>query len=112
MKKALLLIMLSGMGFAAQATGTAQTDKQTALISECTRLHNGKDYKAALTLLGKIDYNTLSTTQLQEVSYLKAAATFATDHKAGRALILQHIDDYPESAKRETLSALVAESFY
>ncbi|MBR6805566.1 MAG: hypothetical protein IKM47_03475, partial [Bacteroidaceae bacterium] len=112
MKKALLLIMLSGMGFAAQAAGTVQTDRQTALISECTRLHNGKDYKAALTLLDKIDYSTLSTTQLQEVSYLKATATFATGHKAGRALILQYLDDYPESAKREALSALVAESYY
>lgn len=112
MKKALLLIMLSGLGFTAQASTDTQTDRQTALINECTRLHNGKDYKAALTLLDKIDDKKLSTTQRQEVAYLKATATFATDHKAGRALILQYLDEYPETQKREVLSALVAESYY
>ena len=112
MKKALLLIMLSGMGFSAQSGNMAQTDRQTTLISECTRLYNGKEYKAALMLLGKIDGSSLSTTQQSEVAYLKATATFATDHKAGRGLILEYLDEYPESSKRDILAALVAESYY
>ena len=112
MKKALLLILLSGIGFAAQGNDAALTDKQSTLISECTRLSNGKDYTTALSLLKKIDRKKLSDSQQQNVSYLTATTTFAIDHLEGRGLILQHLDDYPESAKRELLSVLVAESYY
>lgn len=44
MKKALILILLSGLGFTAQATDALSSEKQSALIKECTRLHNGKNY--------------------------------------------------------------------
>ena len=112
MKKTLILLLLSGMGFTAQGVDGLTSEKQSALINECTRLHNGKNYKTALTLLNKIDEKELSNTQLQEVSYLKATTVFSIDHQEGRELILQHIDKYPESAKRGILSALVAESYY
>ncbi|MBQ5705753.1 MAG: tetratricopeptide repeat protein [Bacteroidaceae bacterium] len=112
MKKTLILLLLSGLGFSAQAADGLTSEKQSALIKECTRLHNGRNYKTALTLLDKIDENSLNSAQLQEVSYLKATTTFAIDHLQGRGLILEHLDNYPESAKREILSALVAESYY
>ena len=112
MKKTLILLLLSGLGFTAQGADGLTSEKQSALIKECTRLHNGKNYKTALTLLDKIDESNLNSAQLQEISYLKATTTFAIDHLKGRGLILQHLDNYPESAKREILSALVAESYY
>ena len=112
MKKTLILLLLSGLGFSAQAADGLTSEKQSALIKECTRLHNGRNYKTALTLLDKIDEKSLNSAQLQEVSYLKATTTFAIDHLQGRGLILEHLDNYPESAKREILSALVAESYY
>ena len=55
MKKTLILLLLSGLGFTAQATDGHTSDKQAALIKECTRLNNGRDYKTALILLDKID---------------------------------------------------------
>ena len=112
MKKTLILLLLSGLGFTAQGADGLTSEKQSALIKECARLHNGKNYNTALTLLDKIDENSLNSAQQQEVSYLKATTTFAVDHLKGRGLILQHLDNYPESAKREILSALVAESYY
>ena len=112
MKKALILLLLSGIGFTAQGADGLTSENQSALIKECTRLHNGRNYKTALMLLDKIDEKKLNGTQQQDVSYLKATTTFAIDHMAGRGLILQHLDKYPESAKREILSALVAESYY
>ncbi len=112
MKKTLILLLLSGLGFTAQGADGLTSEKQSALIKECTRLHNEKNYKTALTLLNKIDENRLNSAQLQEISYLKATTTFAIDHLKGRGLILHHLDNYPESAKREILSALVAESYY
>ena len=96
MKKTLILLLLSGLGFSAQAADGLTSEKQSALIKECTRLHNGRNYKTALTLLDKIDENSLNSAQLQEVSYLKATTTFAIDHLQGRGLILEHLDNYPE----------------
>lgn len=112
MKKTLILLLLSGLGFTAQGADGITSEKQSALIKECTRLHDGKNYKTALMLLDKIDEKNLNVAQQQEVSYLKATTTFAIFHKTGRELILQHLDKYPESAKRGVLSALVAESYY
>ena len=112
MKKTLILLLLSGMGFTAQGEDGLFTHQQSELIKECTRLNNGKDYKAALVLLNKIDCSKLDNRQLQKISYLKATTTFAINHTEGRALILQHLEEYPESAKRATLSVLVAESYY
>ena len=112
MKKTLILLMLSGLGFTAQAADGLTSEKQLALIKECTRLCDGRNYKTALVLLDKIDEDKLNAIQQQEVAYLKATTTFAIDHKEGRGLILQFLEKYPESAKREILSALVAESYY
>ena len=112
MKKTLILLLLSGLGFSAQATDGLTSDKQAALIKECTRLNNGRNYKTALALLDKIDEKELNSVQQQEVAYLKATTTFAVDHKDGRGLILQFLEKYPETAKRSLLSALVAESYY
>ena len=112
MKKTLILLLFSAVGFTAQSVETITADKETEIIKECTRLNNGKNYKAALALLNKIDANNLDERERQEVSYLQAVTTFAVDHSEGRALIMQHLDDYPESAKRDVLSALIAESYY
>ena len=112
MKKTLILLLLSGIGLTAQADDGLFTHKQSELIKECTRLNNGKNHKAALTLLNKIDWSKLDNRQRQEISYLKATTTFAIDHAEGRALIMQYLDEYPESAKRGVLSVLVAESYY
>ena len=112
MKKTLLILLLSGIGLTMQANDVTLTNKQKSLINECTRLTNGKDYKTALTLLNKIDCKRLDNRQNQQVSYLKAITTFAINHQEGRTLILQHLDEYPECAKRGILSAFIAESYY
>lgn len=112
MKKTLVLLLLSAAGFTAQAGEAFLPDGQTEIIKECIRLNDGKNYKAALMLIDKIDCNRLDERELQEVAYLRAVVTFEVNHADGRALILQYLDDYPETAKRALLSALVAESYY
>ena len=63
MKKTLILLLLSGLSFTAQGADGLTSEKQSALIKECTRLHNGKNYKTALTLLDKIDEKSLGVAQ-------------------------------------------------
>lgn len=112
MKKALFMLMFAGLGLTTNANDVTLAGKQSALINECVRLYNGRDYNAALMLLDKIDCKRLDDKQRQDVSYLRATAAFATNHLTGRGLILKHLDNYPESAKRSILAALLGESYY
>lgn len=99
--------------FASLALTTfGQTDDRDFLIKESHRLYADGKYGTALTLIGKIDTEGLDATKIQEIELLKAVAMFEENYLEGRALILQYLDDYPESSKRDLLGCYVAESYY
>lgn len=108
MRRSILLILL--------ATATtmlyAQSNVTDRLMNEGRRLHSDEEYAAALNILNKIDTRTLSSSEQQEIEFLRASATFNTDHMEGRALLLQYLADYPETSHRDVASALIAESYY
>ena len=93
-------------------TANAQTFNSEVLLEECQRLHaTGKD-ATALTLINKIDADGFDARTRQEFELLRALTTFECNHLEGRALLLQYLDDYPESAKREILNGYIAQSYY
>ena len=59
-----------------------------------------------------MDTEGLTETTIQEIELLKAIAAFEESHLDGRAMILQYLDDYPESSKKELLGCYIAESYY
>lgn len=91
---------------------TAQIDNRQELLKECQRLHSDGKHATALNILKDIHPEGLDATTIQELDLLKATATFEENHLEGRALILQYLDDYPESAKRSLLGCYIAESYY
>lgn len=91
---------------------TAQTNDVKNTIEECLQLYADGKYSTALTLIKTIDTSRLNATTRQEVELAKALVVFENNHLEGRALILQYLADYPESAKRELLNCHVAESYY
>ena len=108
MKRSIFLLMLASLTL----TTTGQTDNRSELIKESHRLCTDGKYGTALTLIERIDTEGLDATTMQELELLKAIATFEDNHLEGRALILQYLDDYPESSKRELLGCYIAESYY
>lgn len=93
-------------------TTMGQIDNSNRLLDECYRLYNDGKYGNALTLMKDIETDGLDATEKQELELLKAITTFEENHLEGRALILQYLDDYPESSKRELLGCYIAESYY
>lgn len=112
MKKVLAIMLLAGMGMAAQAQTATSADSNEWLLKESRRLYTDKEYTTLLTTLGRLECTSLSDAQRQEAEYMRATATFATDPLEGRALMLQYLDDYPQTGKESILAALIAESYY
>ena len=112
MKKFLAIAMLALAGVATQAQTTADITDSKWIMNECRRLMSDKEYPAALSFIRNIDYKKLDYKERQESEYLCATATFFVDPLNGRALMLQYLDDYPESAKRDILAAYIAETYY
>ena len=108
MKRSIFLLMFASLTL----TTMGQTDDRSFLIKECHRLYADGKYGTALTLMEKINTDGLEATAVQELNLLKAITTFEENHLEGRALILQYLDDYPESSKRELLGCYIAESYY
>lgn len=108
MKRSIFLLMFASLTL----TTMGQTDDRSFLIKECHRLYADGKYGTALTLMKKISTDGLEATTVQELDLLKAITTFEGNHLEGRALILQYLDDYPESSKRELLGCYIAESYY
>lgn len=108
MKRSIFLLMFASLTLATMG----QTDDRSYLIKECHRLYADGKYGTALTLIEKISTDGLEATEMQELELLKAIVTFEDNHLEGRALILQYLDDYPESSKRELLGCYIAESYY
>lgn len=108
MRRSVFLLMFVSLAL----TTIGQTDDRSYLIRESHRLYADGKYGTVLTLIEKIDTEGLEPATTQELELLKAIATFEENHLEGRALILQYLDDYPESSKRELLGCFVAESYY
>ena len=111
MKKKITTLLLMSLGLTATAQTTA-ADSNQWLLRETRRLMSEKEYPTTLTLLSRIEYSTLDSRERQEADYIRATATFQTNSLDGRALMLQYLTDYPESAKRPILAAYIAESYY
>lgn len=108
MKKSIFLFLFALSALVA----TGQSDNRHELIKECQRLYSDGKYATLLTLLNGIDSEGLDATTVQEIELLRALAAFEENHLEGRALILQYLDDYPETSKRKLLGCHVAESYY
>ena len=108
MKRSVFLLMFVSLALAT----TGQTDERSYLIKEGHRLYADGKYGTALTLIERISTDGLDATTIQEIELLKAVTTFENNHLEGRALILQYLDDYPESSKKELLGCYIAESYY
>ena len=108
MKRSIVLLLCALAGF----TATAQTDNRERLIDECQRLYSDGEYATALSLIEKIDTRELDGESRQEAELLKALATYENNVLDGRAMMLQYLADYPESAKRELLNCYIAQSYY
>ena len=108
MKRSIFLLTFVSLAL----TTIGQTDDRSYLIKEGHRLYADGKYGAALTMIERISTDGLDATTIQEYELLKAIATFENNHLEGRALILQYLDDYPESSKKELLGCYIAESYY
>lgn len=112
MKKYLAIAVIALSGFTAQAQTNVTAVGNERLLSESRRLISDKEYSAALLSLKNLDKQKLDRRERQESDYLYATATFYVNPLEGRALMLQYLEDYPESAKRDILAAYIAESYY
>ena len=108
MKRSIVLLLCAIAGF----TATAQTDNKERLIDECQRLYADGAYSTALSILEKIDIKELDREKRQELELLRALTVYENNVLEGRAMMLQYLDDYPETAKRELLYCYIAESYY
>ena len=108
MKRSIFLLVFASLTLAT----IGQTNDRSYLIKECHRLYADGKYGTVLTVMERIGTDGLDATTIQELELLKAVATFENNHLEGRALILQYLDDYPESSKRELLGCYIAESYY
>ncbi len=112
MRKSIFFILLTAITTILNAQSNIAGDNINRLINEGRRLHADGEYTAALNILSKIDTKALNSAELQEIEYLRASATFGTNHMEGRALLLQHLADYPETSRRDIIATLIAESYY
>lgn len=104
--------MLAGMSLTAQAQTSTSADSNDWLLGEGRRLFADKEFSTAIDILGHVNYKELTPIEKQEYKYLTAVSEFAMDATNGRGLILQYLADYPESAKKDILASLIAESYY
>lgn len=112
MKQLFTILILTGLGTVAVAQTTETSADNNRLLRESRRLFTQKEYPALLGTIHHIDNKSIGQQTRQEIEYMRAVATFATNPLEGRSLMLQYLDDYPESAKRDILSAYIAESYY
>lgn len=112
MKINFAIIMLAGMSLTVQAQTTTSADSKEWLLGEGRRLFADKEYFTTLQILEQVKYKELNSVEQQEYDYLKAVSEFALNAADGRARILQYLADYPESAKKDLLASLIAESYY
>ena len=110
MKKSFLTILLASAAAAAGAQSYNTSSKE--LVEECRRLNNDKEYSALLVTMEGLNINSLGAIEREEMEFLRARGVFGNDHLQGRALLLQHLADYPESANKDIISALIGESYY
>lgn len=111
MRRSILFILLMATTMLYAQSNIAGDDYKR-LMNEGRRLHTDGEYFAALNILNKIDTKTLPSAEQQEIEFLRASATFGTNHLEGRALLLQYLADYPETSRRDIVAALIAESYY
>lgn len=109
MKKTLLAIAFASSALLSQAQNV---DNGQWLIEESRRLYNNSEYTSLLTLLSRIDRDKLDGYAAQEYEQMYAIAFFETDPIEGRAILLDYLNRYPETTKRELMNALIAESYY
>lgn len=112
MRKSIFFILLATATTMLYAQGYISGDDPHRLINEGRRLYADGEYATALNILNKIETKSLGSAEKQEVEYLMASATFGTSHIEGRAQLLQHLADYPETSRRDIIAALIAESYY
>ncbi|MBR1946848.1 MAG: tetratricopeptide repeat protein [Bacteroidaceae bacterium] len=112
MRRSIFLIMLMAATTMLHAQSNITGDDFRHLMNEGRRLHADGDYSAALNILNKIDTRALPSAEQQEIEFLRASATFGTNHLEGRALLHQYLADYPETSRRDIVAALIAESYY
>ena len=108
MKRSIFFLLCASIGLVA----TAQNDNKERLIDECQRLYSDGEYSTALSLLEKLDKEKLDKEKKQEAELLIALNMYENNVLAGRALMLQYLADYPESAQRELLYCYIAQSYY
>lgn len=111
MKKYLLFFILATTTIAIQSQNISIGSKER-LLQESRRLYNENEFPTALTMLSRLDYSKLTHLEQQEADYLRATATFRINPLEGRALMLQYIEKYPESAGSPIITAYIAESYY
>ncbi len=100
------------MAFAAAAqTASGPEDVQKA-IAECRRLRSAGEHATALTLAEKIGTRGLDRNTRQEVALLRALATFENSHRKGKKLIMQYLEEYPNSSQQDVLNSYIAQSHY
>ena len=112
MKRKLILLAFASLGLTATAQIAGETVNGRNVIAECQRLHSDGEYKSALMLIEKIDIRSLDERTRQEYDLLKALTTFENNHHRGKALIMQYLAEYPNSAKEEMLNVYIAQSNY
>ena len=105
-------MLFASMGFVAAAQTTIEPEYAKRAIAECQRLHSNGEYATALTLIEKIDARELDERTRQEFDLLKALTTFKNDHHKGKALMMQYLNDYPNSSQRELLDCHIAQALY
>ena len=112
MKKFLFLILAVGVGVSAIAQNATTGDKREWTMKESQRLYAEKEFTTAKSLLDRLQHEKFTPTEQQEYDYLRALTTFEVNPTEGRALMLQYLDDYPESGKKGILATYIAQSYY
>ncbi len=112
MKHIFLIALLATACLTSKAQTSASIPNENKPLQECRRLYSDKQYRAMLLFADNIRVGALTKQEQQEIDYLSATATFHINPLEGRALILQYLEKYPESAKRSLLAAYIAESYY
>lgn len=112
MKRIIGIMFAISLALTMQAQNNVFSDSKEWLFKEGRRLYADKEYATALTLINRLPRNEFSPTERQELDYMRAISTFETNSLEGRALMLQYLDDYPQSGKREILAIHIAESYY
>ena len=112
MKRNLILMLFASMGLATMAQTAVEPENAKRAIAECHRLRSEGEYATALTLIEKIDVRSLDERTKQEFALLKALTTFQNSHREGKALMMQYLNNYPNSSQRELLNSYIAQSLY